>query len=118
MRYVIAALAVLVGCAALAGPPYDVTANITAPPDGGPVDTYTLVLDGADVGPVNLGTNTFPGLLTVDGVYVFEVRATNTAGSTLSDPVTVMVSDLPPPGKPGLSITVTCAPSCVVTVSP
>lgn len=111
----IAALLALVALPVLA---HDVTATVTAPIDGGPVDTYTLVMDGRDVGPVSVGVNSFPGLITADGVYLFEVRAANAAGSTLSDPVAVTVANLPPPGKPGLSINVTCAPSCIVTVTP
>ena len=114
----IAGILALVPFVALAAPPYDVSATVTAPTTGGPVDSYTLVMNGADVGAVSVGANTFSGLLTADGTYVFAVRATNAAGSTLSDPVTVMVSDLPPPGKAGLTINVICAPSCVVTVSP
>lgn len=118
LNRLIASLIACVAFAALAAPPYDVTATVSAPTTGGPVDSYTLILDGADVGPVTVGANDFPDLLTSDGTYVFAVRATNAAGSALSDPVTVMVNDLPPPGKPGLTINVTCAPSCVVTVSP
>ena len=115
MRHaIVAGLLALVALPALAAPPYDVTATVSAPSSGGPVDSYTLILNGADVGPVNVGANSLPGLLTADGTYTFTVRATNAAGSALSAPVTLTVTALTPPGAPGVTIQVDCSP-CVIT---
>lgn len=117
MRVIVAAVALLVSFAALAAPPYDVTATVVAPSSGGAVDAYTLYMDGKAVGQVGPGVNTLPGLITKDGTYVFTVGAKNAAGETLSDPVTAVVSSLEAPGKPGLTIQLTCAPSCIVSVT-
>lgn len=113
MTRILAGLLALVALSASAAPPYDVSATVTAPSSGGPVDTYTLVLNGSDVGPVSVGANSFPDLLTADGTYTFAVRATNAAGSALSAPVTVTVAALTPPGAPGLTIQVQCAPCTI-----
>jgi hypothetical protein len=114
MRFIATVIFCLMALAASAAPPYDVTATVTAPATGGPVDVYTLVLNGADVGPVVVGQNSFPNLLTADGTYTFTVRATNAAGSALSAPVTVTVTELTPPGAPGLTIQIDCSP-CVIS---
>lgn len=118
MRSLLAVLSLLWAFSVFGAPPYDVIAVVTAPVTGGAVDSYRLYLDGSLVGPVQVGSNTFPNLLTADGTYVFRVGAVNATGETMSDPVTVSVASLPLPGKPGLSIQVQCAPSCVVTVTP
>ena len=101
---------------AIAAPPYDVEVTVTAPMTGGAVDSYVLYLDGVSQGPVAEGLNTFPGLLTADGTYTFEVGAINAAGEVRSDPVTVTVTEILLPGKPTIQIQVSCDP-CVVTVN-
>ena len=105
MRKLLAALALLgLSLPLLAAPPYSVSATVSAPPSGGSVASYELFLDGVLVGPVVVGANSFPNLLTADGTYNFRVDAINSIGRTASDPVVVVVL---PPGKPGLTIVVT-----------
>lgn len=117
VRILLIAALLLASLLAFAAPPYDVDVTLTEPADGGPVDSYTLYMNDAEVGQVSPGANSFPGLITEDGPYVFEVEARNGAGATLSDPVTVNVTDVEAPGKPTIQIQVQCDP-CVLSISP
>lgn len=124
----VAALAMCAWTATNAAPPYDVDVTVTAPTTGGQVDHYVLYLDNvavastarspvlADGNNIAAGLNSYPGLLTADGTYTFEVGAVNAAGETLSAPVTVTVSEIALPGQPGVEIQVHCDP-CVLTVN-
>ena len=114
-KSIVIALALLATAAVFAAPPpWDVTVNVTAPADGGPVDSYELFLDGVSLGPVTPGANNFPGLLTAEGSYTFRIDTTNAAGTTLGDPVPITAVDLPLPGKATINIQVGCDP-CIVT---
>lgn len=112
-----AAALLLFAALAAAAPPYDVRVTVTAPTDGGPVDSYELRVNGVPSGVVAVGATDFPGLITADGTYVFQVAATNVAGTTLSDPVTQTITGITAPGKPGVTIQVDCDP-CIITVAP
>lgn len=114
MRILIAALALFATLAAFAAPPYDVQVVLTAPTTGGPVDSYQLLVNGAPRGALTVGVNTFPGLITADGTYVFAARATNVAGSTDSAPVTRTITEITAPGQPTIQIQIDCDP-CVIT---
>lgn len=98
----------------LAAPPYDVEVTVTAPASGGPVDSYELFLNDVSQGTVVPGLNSFPGLLTADGTYTFRVDATNAAGTTPGDPVTINVTELQLPGTTTIQIQIDCDP-CVTT---
>ena len=97
-------------------PPWDVTVTVTAPPDGGPVSSYVLYMDGVSQGTVLVGDNDFPGLITASGTYTFELEAINAVGQTRSDPVVVIITELEAPGKPSFEIQVQCDP-CVITIN-
>jgi hypothetical protein len=100
MRRLLAALAVLVTLPVFA----DATVTVTAPASGGPVERYELFVDGVLVGPVVVGSNSFPDLVDAAGTFTFRVDAINQFGRTQSDPQIVAAL---PPGKPGLTIVVT-----------
>jgi hypothetical protein len=110
----IAALLALVALPAMAEPPYDVQVVLTAPTSGGPVDSYQLLVNGAPRGALAVGVNSFPGLITADGTYVFSARASNAAGTVDSDPVTQTITSIILPGKPTIQVQITCDP-CVIT---
>lgn len=111
----VAVLSVFAWGATLAAPPYDVDVTLTAPTTGGPVDHYVLYLDNvavaatarspalADGNNIAVGANSYPDLLTTDGIFVFEVGAVNQMGETRSDPVTI---DTSLPGKPSIEVTI------------
>lgn len=123
----LAVWAVLVAWAfpALAAPPYDVVATVTAPTTGGPVESYELQLNGVAVpnsarqpaGPPTVGANNYPELLPADGTYTFVLRAINAAGSAMSAPVVKTITPLQPPGPPSIEVQVNCTP-CVITSGP
>lgn len=104
MRRIVAFIALLFPLLAFAEPPYTVNVDLTAPATGCDSGcTYVLLLDGAEVGPLVVGDNSFPDLLTADGTYTFEAKAVNQFGETLSDPVTF---DAQQPGKPVIDVMV------------
>ena len=111
----LALIGLLLAAPALATPPYDVTINVVEATSGGPADSYEAFLDGVSIGAVVLGSNDFPGLLTADGTYTFRVDATNVAGTTASDPVSITTLTLNVPGKVTITVDTTCSGPCVVT---
>lgn len=100
MRYVIGVVLAFVSLPVFA----DATVTVTAPASGGPVERYELFVDGNLVGPVVVGSNSFPDLVDSAGTFTFRVDAINQFGRTQSDPQIVAAL---PPGKPGLTIVVT-----------
>jgi len=118
----------LVGPAANAGAPYDITLiTFDDPTTGGAPDGYNLYIDDCaatgSTGPAFASVNSgdsFTSAFPVDGSYEVCVRAFNATGEQ-PDPgpvATVTVADLPLPGViENLSITVDCpSGGCSVSV--
>lgn len=83
-----------------------VVATVTAPTMGGPVASYELFMDGAKLGNVVIGSNSFPNAIQPGGTHTYRVDSINAAGRTKGDDV--VFPGLPDtPGKAGLLIMVT-----------
>ena len=128
MRIVITCmLLVLLSVQAHANPPYDLTVqNPGSASTGGPIDTYELWQD-CESTPVLIDSDvqvpeTYPALLTADGLYNFCVRGRNAAGlGDVGLVVDVVVNALQAPGAidGGSVITVQCPNGpCTTTITP